>query len=692
MLHVPSKLLPLLVAGGPFEASVSELWQERGPALADRLGVSRDVTAGLARECLELLRTWARKPQEAGADGVTTWLVGLRQELSLEGLARTLMQLDHACRDAAWLLGLPGPDWKALSDVLARFFEAGLDATVEAARGRHMQASRLRDELAFLRRLTLALDGPDGPTGMIALAVRETAHLLNCEFCAVLLPSEEDRRVLAVAAAEAPPLLRSAITGMTFPLEGPGIVSQVVMSGAPASSSNPLTDLDITLRRRQTLEGLGFGHLLAYPLSSGGRVVGVLVLANRLDDEAWSGVEDDWLAAIASHLATALVLARAESHLVAREAEASRWLETVLALADPALKAHGEGVADLAGRLTTALGLGAAHVRHVVDACRVHDIGQVFWPEVLRRRPGPLWPEELVHVHDHPERGAALLEGVRELAHLAPTVRAHHERWDGTGYPRGLSADQIPLEARVLSVADAYVTMTTPQVYRAPVPPRMALQLIRDAAGSQFDPLVVQTLVEVLGATDLEPTWLGAGEGRRLEAEGPSLPALASRLIATVHRVATSLREGGLPRAFWVVLREVCPFDAALFWQRGDGGELVLREALGLAAAPLGELAEPAGVEQHAAACQVPVALPCLGEDARFTTPLWLEGFTNGSAAAFPLVARERVVGVLTLLRRTGVPYAAPELTAAEVAATLAAQGMSPATRTDEEQPQEVSR
>ncbi|MEB3329034.1 MAG: HD domain-containing phosphohydrolase, partial [Candidatus Sericytochromatia bacterium] len=662
---------------------------ERGPALAERLGIPPEVTEPFARECLEALRSWVRPPLEPGGDGLSAWLIGLRQELSLEGLARTLMQLDHACRDAAWQLGLPGPDWKALSDLLATFFEAGQDATVEAARSRHLQATRLRDELAFFRKLTVALDGPDGPTGMIALAVKETSHLLNCEFCAVLLPSEDDRRVLAVAAAEAPPLLRAAISGMAFPLDGPGIVSQVVMSGAPASSSNPLADLDITLRRRQTLEGLGFGHLVAHPLTSGGRVVGVLVLANRLDDEAWSGVEDEWLGAIASHLATAIVLARAESHLMSREAEASRWLETVLALVEPALKQHGHDVGVLAGRLAETLGLPPSRVRQVVDAGRVHDLGQVFWPEVLRRRPGPLWPEELAHVQEHPERGAALLEGIRELAHLAPTVRAHHERWDGTGYPRGLAADQVPLEARVLAVADAYVTMTTPQVYRAPLPPRIALQAIRDAAGTQFDPLVVQTLGEVLGATDLDPLWLGTGEGRRLEAEGPTLPALAGRLIATVHRVAGSLDGAGLPRAFWTAVREQCPFDAALFWRRSEAATLVLAEAPGLAGAPLGVQLEATGVEQHAAACQIPVALPLLGEDPRFTSPAWLAGFHGGSAAAFPMVARGRVVGVLTLLRRAGVPYGAPELAAAEVAATLAAQGMEAVSR-GEAPPQEV--
>jgi hypothetical protein len=219
----------------------------------------------------------------------------------------------------------------------------------------------------------------------MAVAVRETAHLLNCEFCAVLLPAEDDHRVLKVAAAEAPPLLRSAVAGLTFPLDGPGIVSQVVMSGAPASSSNPLADLDITLRRRQTLEGLGFGHLMANPLTSGGRVVGVLVLANRLDDEPWNAIDDDWLSAIASHLAVAIVLTRSQGQLLAQEAEAVRWLENVLALADPALRRHGEAVGQLAGRLAAALGLGAARVRHVPADDAWRDAGARALPEPAGR-------------------------------------------------------------------------------------------------------------------------------------------------------------------------------------------------------------------------------------------------------------------------------------------------------------------
>ncbi|MEB3222082.1 MAG: HD domain-containing phosphohydrolase [Candidatus Sericytochromatia bacterium] len=671
------------------------LWEERAEELAARLGVDPEVTRPLASECLRALRAWARTGSDqaaGGSEGLTAWLVGLRQEFSLEGLARALMQLDHAFRDAAWLLGLPGPDWKALSDVLARFFEAGLDLTVEGARGRHVQSTRLREELALLRRLAAALDGPDGPGALMAVAVRETAHLLNCEFCAVLLPAEDDPRVLKVAAAEAPPLLRSAVSSLVFPLDGPGIVSQVVMSGAPASSSNPLADLDITLRRRQTLEGLGFGHLMAHPLTSGGRVVGVLVLANRLDDEPWSAIDDDWLSAIASHLAMAIVLTRSQSQLLAQEAEAVRWLETVLALADPALRRHGEAVGQLAGQLAVALGLGASRVRHVVDAGRVHDVGQVFWPEVLRRRPGPLWPEETPHVLEHPERGAVLLDGVRVLAHLAPTVRAHHERWDGGGYPQGLAGDHIPLEARILAVADAYETMTTAQVYRAALPPRMALQAIRDAAGSQFDPLIVQTLVEVLGATDLEPMWLGTSEGKRLEAEGPGLPSLASRLIAAIHRIASRLDGDALPRSFWTAVREQCGFDAALLWRRGDGGGLVLVEALGLVGAPLGATAGPGSVEVHAATCQVPVSLPSIGEDARFQAPTWLDTLAAGSAAAFPMIANDRALGVLTLLRRAGLPYTGAELAVAEVAAALAAQGLRPHTGHTGDHPEEVAR
>lgn len=188
--------------------------------------------------------------------------------------------------------------------------------------------------------------------------------------------------------------------------------------------------------------------------------------------------------------------------------EASR-LASVLALAealdmrDPRTARHSETVAGLCERTARQLGLPAGRVARIRVAGTLHDVGKISIPDAVLGKRGPLDTDEMSQMHRHPEAGARLVGGAG-LEDIREWVLSHHERPDGQGYPRGLSAGQIPLEARILAVADAYEAMTADRVYRPALRPDAAREELRRYSGTQFDPAVVAALLEVLHAEELE--------------------------------------------------------------------------------------------------------------------------------------------------------------------------------------------
>ena len=127
----------------------------------------------------------------------------------------------------------------------------------------------------------------------------------------------------------------------------------------------------------------------------------------------------------------------------------------------------------------------------------MHDIGKLAIPGEVLLKPGPLEPGEHELVRAHPEVGAKLLRGIERVAQAIVCVLYHHERWDGGGYPLGLVGDEIPFEARVLAVADAFDAMTTNRPYRRALAESRAISELERCAGSQFDPVVVHAFADV---------------------------------------------------------------------------------------------------------------------------------------------------------------------------------------------------
>ena len=167
---------------------------------------------------------------------------------------------------------------------------------------------------------------------------------------------------------------------------------------------------------------------------------------------------------------------------------------------------HTQELASLTVRLALVSGCDAAQARLISLAGRLHDVGKVAIPDAVLRKPGRLSEEDWALMRLHPDVGAEVVSRVPALHALAPLVRAHHERWDGTGYPAGLVGEAVPLGARIIAVAGAYGAMTARRSYREDYPPALALRELQRRAGTQFDPAVVAALERVLVA---DPTLTG---------------------------------------------------------------------------------------------------------------------------------------------------------------------------------------
>jgi HD-GYP domain-containing protein (c-di-GMP phosphodiesterase class II) len=168
---------------------------------------------------------------------------------------------------------------------------------------------------------------------------------------------------------------------------------------------------------------------------------------------------------------------------------------------DPGLGGHAARVCTHAELIARRLGWDDERVGDLRLGAALHDVGKVsIRPEVLQK-PGALDEDEIAHVRAHPVEGAWLISGVRSLAPALPYVLFHHERWDGRGYPTRRAGHEIPLEGRVMAIADAFDAMTSARPYRAALAVEDALDEVARCAGTQFDPQVADTFLAALSET-----------------------------------------------------------------------------------------------------------------------------------------------------------------------------------------------
>ena len=159
---------------------------------------------------------------------------------------------------------------------------------------------------------------------------------------------------------------------------------------------------------------------------------------------------------------------------------------------------HSSRVAQYSHMLAEQMGLSKDDIERVVRMAILHDVGKIGVPDAVLDKPGKLTEEEFDLIKSHAKRGGEILDKVESMPDLSIGAHWHHERYDGTGYPDGLAGEAIPLEARIICVADCYDAMTSDRVYRNHLPQSVVRQEIEDGMGAQFDPEVAKAMLRII--------------------------------------------------------------------------------------------------------------------------------------------------------------------------------------------------
>jgi methanogenic corrinoid protein MtbC1 len=238
-------------------------------------------------------------------------------------------------------------------------------------------------------------------------------------------------------------------------------------------------------------------------------------------------------------------LRRASTELEIAQAEMVKRLSMAVEYRDEDTGAHIERIGRLSTLLAEEVGLEPELCARLTLAAPLHDVGKVAIPDAILLKPGPLTEDERAIIETHAEEGHRLLRGstssVLELA--ASIALSHQEKWDGSGYPRGLAGEAIPVEGRIVAIADVFDALTSDRVYRKAFPVEEAVKMMREQRGKHFDPVLLDAFMDVLGRA-------GADARGELRAD-PS--ALAEQTLETfgtaLERGDAEMAEGAIATA-----------------------------------------------------------------------------------------------------------------------------------------------
>ncbi len=272
---------------------------------------------------------------------------------------------------------------------------------------------------------------------------------------------------------------------------GDGIVAQVLASGVPLRLDLPQEHPSFSARSDEM--GTELSGFLCVPLGRA-NPTGVLMAAGRA--RPFTDDELGLLASLARQGAVAIENAQNAEVDHNFFTHASEMLVSLLDAQDPHYAGHSHAVATLADMMTRRLGLSEPERRTIHFAALLHDVGKLRLASELLASDRLLTAEEVEQMRQHPALGVELLRPISRWSALAPAIHAHHERWDGEGYPRGLRGQETPLGGRIVAVAEAFEAMTRATAQRSGLSTEDALREIEACAGTQFDPLIARLFAQ----------------------------------------------------------------------------------------------------------------------------------------------------------------------------------------------------
>jgi len=330
--------------------------------------------------------------------------------------------------------------------------------------------------------------------------VQMSLALLGAKTSSIMLLDEESQE-LVIAASHG--LSQEYLTKGNIKV-GESIAGRVIQEGKPIAVYDIGSDPRHAYSEHARMEGLR--SLLSVPLSLKDRVIGVL---NLYTDEPhrFTPHEVNLFTSLASQAAIAIENARLFASLEEIYIEVITALASAIDARDAYTHGHSQRVTEYAVALAEEMGLSTAEIDVVRNASILHDVGKIGIKERILKKPGRLTEEERREMEYHPFIGTRILQSVKLLEPVMPLVYHHHEWYDGSGYPDGLRGEAIPLGARIISVADAFESMTSDRPYRKALPLEEAIAELRRGSGKQFDPQVVQAFIRLVEKGKVDVRW-----------------------------------------------------------------------------------------------------------------------------------------------------------------------------------------
>jgi putative nucleotidyltransferase with HDIG domain len=273
---------------------------------------------------------------------------------------------------------------------------------------------------------------------------------------------------------------------------GEGIAGWVAKHGEPVLVSDIDTDSRFKTKNHLPYKTKSF---VSSPLTINRRLLGVINAADKLSGEDFSESDVSLLATLAAPISIAMENASLYESLEENCFNTVKALATSLDAKCPYTSGHSQRVTEYASKIADMLDLSKKEKDILRNAAQLHDIGKIGIPESILNKPGVLTPDEFNQIKQHPVTGEKILETLDFLNDTRHLIRNHHEHWDGSGYPDGMKGYEIPLLARIMTIADAFDAMTTERTYRASRSQKDALLELKNFAGRQFDPEIVQTFI-----------------------------------------------------------------------------------------------------------------------------------------------------------------------------------------------------
>lgn len=315
------------------------------------------------------------------------------------------------------------------------------------------------------------------------------ARSLQAERCAVLLHRRDQDSLQIVSCHPA--------DGGGEVLPSRGIANRVFRENISIMSIDAMTDLRFASHDSVRLQAIR--SVLAAPIGTKGRTLGVCYVDNLTTTLAFEEEELEFLTAVARQAGLAL-----ENLLLLDEQRRSlesfiRTLSASIGARDDSTAGHSARVGSYSSGIAKRMNLPSADCRLIYYAGLLHDYGKIGTRDDVLLKPAELTEEEYEHIKEHPLHTLRILSKIRfpaDLSEVPMVAAAHHERWDGTGYPHGLKGEEIPLGSRIVSVADAYDALVEERPYHEAIEPEVALLEITKRSGTYFDPTIVQAFLD----------------------------------------------------------------------------------------------------------------------------------------------------------------------------------------------------